>query len=54
MTVCQDQHFLAATQKAKLEINPLGGAEVAALVNDVYTKVPPAVVQRTRDVLSRK
>ena len=54
MKVMQDKDFLAATEKAKLEINPLGGAEVAALVNDVYTKVPPAVVQRTRDVLSRK
>ena len=54
MKVMRDKDFLAATEKAKLEINPLGGAEVAALVNDVYTKVPPAVVQRTRDVLSRK
>jgi hypothetical protein len=54
MKVMRDKDFLAATEKAKLEINPLGGAEVAALVNDVYTKVPPAVVQRTRDVLTRK
>ena len=54
MKTMQDRDFLAATEKARLEINPLGGTAVAALVDDVYTKVSPAVIQRTRDILTRK
>ena len=47
MATMSDPQFLAAAQKSKLEINPLSGADVAALVN-VFTTVSPAAVARTK------
>ena len=38
--------------EAKLEINPLSGADVAALVHNVFTTVSPAAVARTKSILS--
>lgn len=52
MTTMSDPQFLAAAQKAKLEINPLSGADVAALVHNVFTTVSPAAVARTKSILS--
>jgi tripartite-type tricarboxylate transporter receptor subunit TctC len=48
-----DSQFIAAAQKSKLEINPLPGAEVAALVDGVFTTVPPAAVAKAREILAR-
>ena len=53
MATMADPQFLAAAQKAKLEINPLSGAEVGKLVSDVFTTVSPAAVAKTKDILSR-
>ena len=52
MATMSDPQFLAAAQKAKLEINPLSGADVAALVHNVFTTVSPAAVARTKSILS--
>jgi len=48
-----DPEFVAAAQNSKLEINPLSGADVAALVKSVFTTVSPAAVTRTKEILSR-
>jgi tripartite-type tricarboxylate transporter receptor subunit TctC len=53
MATMADPQFIAAAQKSKLEINPLSGAEVAALVNGVFATVSPAAVSRTKEILSR-
>ena len=53
MATMADPEFLAGAQKAKLEINPLPGAEVAALVNGVFSTVSPAAVARTREILAQ-
>ena len=53
MATMADPQFVAAAQKSKLEINPLSGADVAALVNSVFTTVSPAAVARTKEILSR-
>jgi tripartite-type tricarboxylate transporter receptor subunit TctC len=53
MATMADPQFIAAAQKSKLEINPLSGADVAALVNGVFTTVSPAAVARTKEILSR-
>ena len=41
MATMTDPQFVAAAQKSKLEINPLSGADVAALVNGVFKTVSP-------------
>ena len=53
MATMADPQFTAAAQKSKLEINPLSGADVAALVRSVFTTVSPAAVTRTKEILSR-
>jgi tripartite-type tricarboxylate transporter receptor subunit TctC len=53
MASMSDSQFSAAAQKSKLEVNPLPGAAVAALVNGVFTTVPPAAVARTKEILAR-
>jgi tripartite-type tricarboxylate transporter receptor subunit TctC len=53
MATMADPEFVAAAQKSKLEINPLSGADVAALVSRVFTTVSPAAVARTKEILSR-
>ena len=51
MATMADPQFVAAAQKSKLEINPLSGADVAALVNSVFTTVSPAAVAKTKEIL---
>ncbi len=53
MATMTDPQFMAAAQKSKLEINPLSGDDVAALVNEVFTSVSPAAVARTKEILSK-
>ena len=48
-----DPQFMAAAQKSKLEINPLSGADVTALVKGVVTSVSPAAVAKTKEILSK-
>jgi hypothetical protein len=40
-----DKEFLADTDKAQLEINPVGGAEIQRLVTEIY-QAPPTVAQK--------
>jgi tripartite-type tricarboxylate transporter receptor subunit TctC len=40
-----DKEFLADTDKAQLEINPVAGAEIQRLVTEIY-QAPPAVAQK--------
>jgi tripartite-type tricarboxylate transporter receptor subunit TctC len=42
-----DPEFLADARQQKLEIDPVGGEEIGALVRSVYAS-PPAVVERAR------
>lgn len=51
MATMADPQFLAVAQRAKLEINPLPGDEVARLVESVFKTVTPAAVARTREIL---
>jgi tripartite-type tricarboxylate transporter receptor subunit TctC len=53
MATMADPQFMAAAQRSKLEINPLSGADVAALVNGVFTSVSPAAVAKTKEILSK-
>ena len=53
MATMADSQFIAAAQKSKLEINPLPGAEVAALVDRVFNTVPPAAVAKAKEILAR-
>jgi tripartite-type tricarboxylate transporter receptor subunit TctC len=53
MATMTDPQFMAAAQKSKLEINPLSGADVAGLVNGVFTSVSPAAVAKTKEILSK-
>ena len=46
----RDPAFLAEMQKAKLEINPVSGEEVEALVKRLF-RTPPAVVERAKEIL---
>ena len=45
----KDPEFLAFTEKAKLEVDPVGGREIEALVREVY-QTPPDVVARAKAV----
>jgi tripartite-type tricarboxylate transporter receptor subunit TctC len=53
MEMMKDPKFLAAADKAQLEINPLSGPEVATLVSDIVTTIPPDVVRKTKEMLTR-
>ena len=53
MATMADPQFAAAAQKSKLEINPLSGTDMAALVKGVFTSVSPGAVAKTKDILSR-
>jgi tripartite-type tricarboxylate transporter receptor subunit TctC len=52
MATMRDPAFVAAAEKAKLEVNPLSGAEVAALVSEVFASMTPQLQARTRQMLS--
>jgi tripartite-type tricarboxylate transporter receptor subunit TctC len=45
MATMTDKAFLADAEKAKFEITPVAGADVAALVADVY-RTPPDIAQK--------
>ncbi len=49
----QDAAFRAAAGKARLEINPLSGAEIEHIVRDVFANTAPQVVARARELLSK-
>ena len=46
----KDPAFLSESAKAGLDVNPVSGADVAALVKQLYA-VPPAIVERARTIL---
>ena len=49
----KDPEFLAEADKLKIEIDPLTGEQVAALIADIY-KTPPETVARVRDAMAPK
>lgn len=49
----KDKDFLADEAKLKLDVLPLTGAEVLAIVQDAY-KTPPALVERMRAILNTR
>ncbi len=48
MDTMMDKDFLAEADKAQLEINPVSGAEVEKLVQEVYA-TPPDVVAKAKE-----
>ena len=46
----KDKEFLAEAEKAKIDVNPLGGAKVQEVVAKVYAS-PPAVVARAKELI---
>jgi tripartite-type tricarboxylate transporter receptor subunit TctC len=46
----RDPAFLAEMQKANLEVNPIPGADVTALIDRLF-KTPPAVLERAKAIL---
>jgi tripartite-type tricarboxylate transporter receptor subunit TctC len=51
--VMKDKEFLEEADKLKIEIDPLGGEQVAALIEQLY-KTPAATVERVRDAMAPK
>ena len=51
--VMKDKEFLEEADKLKIEIDPLGGEQVAALIEQIY-KTPAATVERVRDAMAPK
>jgi tripartite-type tricarboxylate transporter receptor subunit TctC len=49
----KDPEFVADTKKAKLNVSPITGQQIADVINQVYT-TPPDVVARTKELLSRQ
>jgi tripartite-type tricarboxylate transporter receptor subunit TctC len=49
----KDKEFLEEADKLKIEIDPLGGEQVAALIEQIY-KTPAATVERVRDAMAPK
>ena len=50
METMQDKDFLADADKAKLEINPVDGEKVQALVKEIYA-TPPEVARQAAAAL---
>jgi len=50
MDTMKDQEFLADATKAKLDINPLGGAELERSVREVFN-LDPALVPKAKEIL---
>ncbi len=48
----KDPTFLADAKKRKLDLDPITGAEIQKLVDNLYT-TPPAVVARVRGILAK-
>jgi tripartite-type tricarboxylate transporter receptor subunit TctC len=49
----KDKEFLEEADKLKIEIDPLGGEQVAALIEQIY-KTPAETVARVRDAMAPK
>jgi tripartite-type tricarboxylate transporter receptor subunit TctC len=49
----KDPEFVADTKKAKLNVSPITGQQIADVINQVYT-TPPEVVARTKELLNRQ
>ena len=49
----KDKEFLEEADKLKIEIDPLSGEQVAALIEQIY-KTPAATVERVRDAMAPK
>jgi tripartite-type tricarboxylate transporter receptor subunit TctC len=50
MDTMKDPEFLADTQKAKLDLDPIDGAEIEKQVRELF-KLEPALVGKMRDIL---
>jgi tripartite-type tricarboxylate transporter receptor subunit TctC len=50
MDTMQDKDFVAEAEKAKLEVTPVDGAAIQALVQEIYA-TPSAIVQKTATLL---
>lgn len=48
----KDPGFVEDTKKAKLNVSPLTGQQIADVIEDVY-KTPQAVIDRTKELLAR-
>ena len=49
----KDKEFLAEADKLKIEIDPLSGEQVAALIGELY-RTPPETVARVRAAMENK
>ena len=49
----KDKELLAEAEKLKIEVDPLGGEQVAGLIEQIY-KTPAATVERVRDAMAPK
>jgi hypothetical protein len=49
----EDKDFLAEAAKAQLEITPVSGRDVEALVKEVY-QTPPAIAAKAAQMLNPK
>ena len=47
----KDKEFLAEADKLKIEIDPLSGEQVAALIGQIY-QTPPETVARVREAMA--
>ena len=53
MDTMNDKEFLAGTEKAKMEITPVPGAEIETLVKRIYA-TPPELAQKAAAMISKK
>jgi hypothetical protein len=50
METMKDPEFLADAQRAKLDLDPIEGAEIARQVRELF-KLPPALVSKMKELL---
>ena len=50
MATMKDKDFLADTEKTQMEINPVSGDRVQALVKEIYS-TPPEIVKKAASFL---
>ena len=50
MDTMKDPEFLADTQRAKLDLDPIDGTEIEKQVRELF-KIEPALVARLKDIL---